>query len=57
MTRTIKTDHDLSYADGVIAAAGHTVDNPVVNGIRQQALDGDLTAEQAIELIRSHIQG
>lgn len=57
MARTVKTDHDLSYADGVIAAAGHKIDDPVVNEIRRQAQGGDIDAEEAIELIRSHIQG
>lgn len=47
----------MAFADAMLAVAGHEVKDPVVRGLAERVGRHDISGDQAIAMLRRHIQG
>ena len=50
-------DEHLAFADAALARAGHEVTDPALRAIVEGAARHELTGDEAVAAIRSHVQG
>ena len=50
-----EVERRMSFADGALGAAGHEVTDPILRNLRERAIRGEISAEEAIAAGFAHI--